>query len=571
MAASVAAVMALCFICAAPRFPDLSSQKIEAEEVSVLPHSGQGPFRRRKVNEEVYDLNSAFKIPMRTRRQYTHAFTVDQIPPQGGEVFAPYVGGAAEVYMNGVRFGTDTDANVHFPGLARRYIMLDIPVAAYQSGRNRLTIVVTPDRSYAGLPELFVGRRNDFLEAQARQAGWLNVLHFVQIATGAVIVFLAAAGFFVRARFGVYLPLMLIGSGLIVLAYLSTAHRLPMPGLQTDFALATYGIMGLSCLGLLRWLPMGDRPVLLGLWGLGIASSLIAVAFLLPIQRPPSAHLLTYLIVAGLAPFGVYVGLTSLLEDRRLAKRSQAELQKVVSRQQAIISAQEAAIEEGLKAKGRLEERQRLTRDIHDGIGGQLLSLLVRVRGGEISSAEIENDLQYGLNDLRLIVDSMDHSEGSFDSALVTFKARAQAQLIAEGIALQWEQSDPFVPTYFGPAAILNIYRLMQEAVTNSMRHADCDELSISICRETESDDLVITIADNGVGFATGGDPDAGQGLKNMRYRARVLNGKLDICESASGGVRIQLTVEPENRGRALSRIDVDQAALKRFEYRFIA
>jgi len=57
-----------------------------------------------------------------------------------------------------------------------------------------------------------------------------------------------------------------------------------------------------------------------------------------------------------------------------------------------------------------------------------------------MSQAEIEDDLQYGINDLRLIVDSMDHSDSSFETALVTFRARTEAQLKAAKIKLLWDR-----------------------------------------------------------------------------------------------------------------------------------
>ena len=69
-----------------------------------------------------------------------------------------------------------------------------------------------------------------------------------------------------------------------------------------------------------------------------------------------------------------------------------------------------------------LEERQRFTRDIHDGIGGQLVSLLLRARRGKLGKNEMIQEIQSGINDLRLIVDSMDHVGDDLSSALVSSK-----------------------------------------------------------------------------------------------------------------------------------------------------
>jgi len=160
-----------------------------------------------------------------------------------------------------------------------------------------------------------------------------------------------------------------------------------------------------------------------------------------------------------------------------------------------------------------------------------------------MSQAEIEDDLQYGLNDLRLIVDSMDHSDSSLESAMTTFQARAKVQLRAANIELIWQESTPFISVNFGPAIILNIYRFMQEAVTNAIRHANCNQLIITISRMKVADELVIAVADNGVGFDTYKEEKAGQGLKNMAFRAKAIGGTFIRASSQSGGAEIKLTI----------------------------
>jgi signal transduction histidine kinase len=289
--------------------------------------------------------------------------------------------------------------------------------------------------------------------------------------------------------------------------------------------------------------PPARQGAVLGTIVASILSLGIAMFALIPSNHPTIAPYFYDVMTSGTWPL-LGAALAGLwIEDQRASRITTAQLEARLDAQQAVIDAQEKALEDSLKAKGRMAERERLTRDIHDGIGGQLLSLLVGVRDGDMSQAEIERDLQYGLNDLRLIVDSMDHFDSDLKAAFVTFRARATAQLGASDIALNWTETDPFVAANFGPTAILNIYRLMQEVITNAIRHARCDRVDVSVACEQECADLQIEISDNGVGFDSKNISAAGQGLKNMKYRARSIGANLTVSKRPAGGTLVTVIV----------------------------
>ncbi len=99
----------------------------------------------------------------------------------------------------------------------------------------------------------------------------------------------------------------------------------------------------------------------------------------------------------------------------------------------------------------------------------------------------------------------------------------------------------------FDPQSILNIYRILQEAVSNIIRHADAKNVSVTIERRAQPDLLRIKIRDDGKGLpaqdkAGAGHP--GKGLNNMAMRARQLPGEIDICNNQDGpGVSITLSI----------------------------
>jgi signal transduction histidine kinase len=200
-------------------------------------------------------------------------------------------------------------------------------------------------------------------------------------------------------------------------------------------------------------------------------------------------------------------------------------------------------IEAETRRSAMFEERDRMTRDIHDGIGGQLLSLLMRVRAGGISRDEMEQELQGGLNDLRMIVDSLDHSDISLGVALATFHSRLRLQLDAAGIALHWLQDEADLPDAPDPRVVLNISRILQEALTNVVRHSRATEVHVTISGSRDPASLDVVVRDNGVGWSTTPRP-GGRGLANMTRRADDLGASLMIENNPeTSGTRVCLHV----------------------------
>jgi signal transduction histidine kinase len=99
--------------------------------------------------------------------------------------------------------------------------------------------------------------------------------------------------------------------------------------------------------------------------------------------------------------------------------------------------------------------------------------------------------------------------------------------------------------------AAAHVYRIVQEALTNAMRHSGAREVSIRL--KTSDGELHLRVSDDGHGFGHfPADGPGGLGLKIMRYRAQMLGGDLVIETNGSGGTSVScscpldLTVEPE-------------------------
>ena len=182
-------------------------------------------------------------------------------------------------------------------------------------------------------------------------------------------------------------------------------------------------------------------------------------------------------------------------------------------------------------------ERARIMRDMHDGMGGHLLSVLMLARDEGSQRTAIVKTTEQAIDDLRLLIDSLDSVGDSFAIALGQFRDRAETKLRAAGIALLWSNQLGAGGAYadaeaVAPNVILTVYRILQEAVNNAVRHAACDALEITI-RSGDAGLVEISVRDNGIGLASGWAP--GRGLSNMKERVQAIGGTLEITPAEDG------------------------------------
>ena len=148
------------------------------------------------------------------------------------------------------------------------------------------------------------------------------------------------------------------------------------------------------------------------------------------------------------------------------------------------------------------------------------------------------------MEELRLIVDSLDTAGDDLGLALGAFRTRMAPRLRAAGITLAWHIDEAAVSPALSASAILDVYRIMQEACANMLRHAAADRFSVAL-RSTPSGGRVLELADNGRGLVEA-DRTAGRGLSNMRTRAARLGGRLSLGDAGPGvGLRLELPPLP--------------------------
>lgn len=180
-------------------------------------------------------------------------------------------------------------------------------------------------------------------------------------------------------------------------------------------------------------------------------------------------------------------------------------------------------------------ERERILRDMHDGVGGHLVAAVAMAEGGEADSEELAETIRDTLDELRLTIDSLDLEQGDLASALGTLRARLSPAFATDQPSLSWEMDALPETPHLGPAMLTHIVRIVREAVSNALRHAGARNIWVRIRPDPSSGKsrVRIEIEDDGQGIHD--HEHAGHGLTNMRHRAELLSANLEILSSRTG------------------------------------
>jgi len=271
----------------------------------------------------------------------------------------------------------------------------------------------------------------------------------------------------------------------------------------------------------------------------------VAESVMVPLvyQQQPVGRLL----VSPRAPSERFTGV-----ERRLLDDLAGQVALVASAVQLTVDLQHARERLVL---GREEERRRLHRDLHDGLGPTLAGVVLgldavhRALGGDQAAVgqlvdRLKADVQAAVADTRRLVYEL-RPPALDELGLVAALRKQAASLGLDGQGLQVQVQAPDRLDGLPAAVEVAAYRITLEALTNARRHAQAHRCQVRLALD---DGLGIEVRDDGRGLPA--DPADGVGLASMRERAAELGGWCQIEPVPNGGTSVRAWLPVAPRGR---------------------
>ena len=241
-----------------------------------------------------------------------------------------------------------------------------------------------------------------------------------------------------------------------------------------------------------------------------------------------------------------FTAIVSILVADFASSLSQQERQQTLLNQRLNTQQQELsrlyAIDKNFeREKATNDERQRIVQEMHDGLGSQLITSLAMSERGGLSNMQVTDLLRECIDDLRLSIDAMSDGSENFSVAISNLRFRTAPRLKAAGIALNWDTSRLLDHTVLQVSKTLPLLRILQEALTNALKHADTRRIDVFI--SSDAHQLIMQIADNGRGFQAN-TVRYGKGISGMQKRARAAGARFSIEQSQGTTVCVALNLD---------------------------
>ena len=197
-----------------------------------------------------------------------------------------------------------------------------------------------------------------------------------------------------------------------------------------------------------------------------------------------------------------------------------------------------------------LQERQRLSRELHDSVTQALYGIALYAEAGGRALAdgdtgpaaanlrEIGDTTQEALGEMRLLLFELRPPVLQEQGLAAALRARLQAVESRAGLVTDFVSEGD---ERLAPDAEQELYRIAQEALNNVLKHAHAAKVRLRL--HVADDGALMEVEDDGVGFEPSLDGTHGFGLRGMRERVERLHGTLQMDSSPGGGTRVHVEV----------------------------
>ncbi|KAA6440623.1 tetratricopeptide repeat protein [Dyadobacter flavalbus] len=250
-------------------------------------------------------------------------------------------------------------------------------------------------------------------------------------------------------------------------------------------------------------------------------------------------------LIYGLAAGLIVLALISALVYRNITIRKQIAENEVLQLQQ-----EKQLVATNAILKGQEEERTRVARDLHDGLGGLLSGIkltLNSVKGNVILPEESAMTFTRALTQLDGAISEMRRvAHSMMPETLVRFGLIEALSDFCEGISssgqLRVTMQDFGFDKRLDSSVEIVLYRIVQELLNNVLKYAEATEAQVQLTRV--GNNVSVTVEDNGKGFDVNNlDQNKGAGIRNVQARVDYLNGRLDIQSTPEEGTSVLIEI----------------------------
>jgi len=257
-------------------------------------------------------------------------------------------------------------------------------------------------------------------------------------------------------------------------------------------------------------------------------------------------------LVLGLMAIGIYYIVRFYSEKINTAKIIEEQNEKInfqkfnELKDKIQINSMQSMIE------GQEVERERIAKDLHDSLGGLLSTIKLQVDNIRNKKSISEDDkeiktatqlLDTAVSEVRTISQNLQPGALNRLGLIPALKDLVNRYDNKYGPEIDLQHFD--VPIKLDQTIALGIYRIVQEILTNAIKHANAKEILVQLNKET--DEIIIHIEDDGVGFNTE-KKYTGMGLENIRSRVNYLKGTMEIDSRKNQGTSFLIHVSDQIR-----------------------
>ena len=537
------------------------------------------------------------------------SFDVPAPPIEGWSLLLDRLPTGGAIYLNGhmvADLPTDSDTrHVRW----RRPQLVNLPTEFLRAGRNDALIFTAYGNGVHGVglaqagptAELQPRYGRDFFVSHTLR--WISLLLTLMLAVGFAALWLRRRSeslFGLLALVAIFWAIRSLDSTFEVLSpgalawsrfafYLGTAAFTALATITMwrqsgrPNARAELGIAVLAAMGPALYLLSGDtfdltvgplwQAIMLGALTLGVASlarrafreSSALLGFIvgaLVVALAAAVH--DFMAATGFLPFAspallniatpvLVIALGAALIDRFVrsladVEKTNTELETRIHEREQLLKRNFDRLRESERLKASAHERQRIMQDMHDGLGSQLLSSLMLVERGALSNEQVAQILRESIDDMRLAIDALAAEDSDLLAALGNMRFRMEPRLKVAGMELQWDARNLPEEVDIDPNAVLPVLRIVQEALTNAIKHSRARVVRVTLGVDHDGDAqwLSIRVTDNGRGLAATGTT-TGRGMLNMKNRASRIAAylKFESVPGAGTMILLRLPLDP--------------------------